>query len=326
MTAPAAGPVNFLDPGVLAQIGNLELLARVVVEGFINGLHRSPHLGSSTDFAEHRAYMPGDDIRRIDWRLWARTDRFYVKEFEAETNTNFLAVLDVSPSMRYRGGDGDRSAVSKLEYACFLAAALAYFSSKQRDRVGLATFDGDLVDYVPPSAKHLQQVLHGLERASRPPAAERSQSRAPRSAGSPPAPRSSLFPPLKKLSESTRRRSIIALISDFYEEPDAVMDAVAQLHGRGNDIVVFHILDRHEIEFPFTDSSNFIDLESGEKMPVIPEYVRKQYKEIIARHSAALARRTREATVDYALFDTSKPLDAALFTYLSSRQRLSRVR
>src|ERR1019366_9505007 len=193
----------------------------------------------------------------------------------------------------------------------------------QRDRVGLATFDGDLVDYVPPSARHLQQVLHGLERASRGSSVE-SQLSTPDPRLS--APRASLLPPLKKLSESTHRRSIIALISDFYEEPDAIMDAVAQLHGRGNDIVVFHILDRNEIEFPFTDSSNFIDMESGEKMPVIPQYLRKQYKEIIAHHSAALARRTREATVDYALFDTSKPLDAALFTYLSSRQRLSRVR
>ncbi|MFI5310886.1 MAG: DUF58 domain-containing protein [Gemmatimonadales bacterium] len=342
MTAVAPEAVNFLDPAVLARIGNLELLARVVVEGFINGLHRSPHLGSSTDFAEHRPYMPGDDIRRIDWKLWARTDRFYVKEFEAETNTNFLAVIDVSPSMRYKGTDTDRSPVSKLEYACFLAAALAYFSSKQRDRVGLATFDGDLVDYVPPSAKHLQQVLHGLDRASR---GSRVESRGfeDASRGSPSrltsqvshpstpdprlsAPKASLLPPLTKLSESTRRRSIIALISDFYEEPDAIMDAVAQLHGRGNDIVVFHVLDRHEIEFPFTDSSNFIDLESGEKMPVIPEYLRQQYREIVALHSAALARRTREATVDYALFDTSKPLDSALFAYLSSRQRLSRVR
>lgn len=343
MTAVAPAPVNFLDPTVLARIGNLELLARVVVEGFINGLHRSPHLGSSTDFAEHRPYMPGDDIRRIDWRLWARTDRFYVKEFEAETNTNFLAVLDVSPSMRYRGTEDDRSPVSKLEYACFLAAALAYFSSKQRDRVGLATFDGDLVDYIPPSAKHLQQVLHGLERASRASRVESRGSedsgRGPREGSSPtsqvvqpstPDARlsspKSLLPPLKKLSETTRRRSIIALISDFYEEPDAIVDAIAHIHGRGNDIVVFHILDRHEIDFPFTDASNFIDLESGEKMPVIPEYLRAQYREIVAQHSATLARRAREATVDYALFNTSKPLDSALFAYLSSRERLSRVR
>jgi len=334
VTAVAPEPVNFLDPAVLARIGSLELLARVVVEGFINGLHRSPHLGSSTDFAEHRAYMPGDDIRRIDWRLWARSDRFYVKEFEAETNTNFLAVLDVSRSMRYRGSGSDATAVSKLEYGSFLAAALSYFSSKQRDRVGLATFDGELVEYVPPSAKHLERVLQALQRACQTPAAAGRQPSAvsPQPSDSPPPsavrrlPAATLLPPLKKLSESTRRRCIIALISDLYEEPDAVMDALAHLHGRGNDIVVFHLLDRTELEFPFTDASNFIDLESGDRMPVIPDYLRRQYRELVAQHTAALARRTREARVDYALFDTSKPLDTALFAYLSSRQRLSRVR
>src|SRR5690242_12785928 len=131
-TAVATQPTSFLDPAVLARIGNLELLAKVVVEGFINGLHRSPHLGSSTDFAEHRAYMPGDDIRRIDWRLYARSDRYYVKEFEAETNTNFMVLLDATPSMHY-GGAPDGNRPSKLAYACYLAAALAYFSSTQRD-------------------------------------------------------------------------------------------------------------------------------------------------------------------------------------------------
>ena len=325
MTAVAHEPTNFLDPSVLAKIGNLELLARVVVQGFINGLHRSPTLGSSTDFAEHRAYMPGDDIRRIDWKLWGRTDRFYVKEFEADTNTNFLVVLDVSPSMRYRGTPSDPSAVSKLEYACFLAAALTYFSSTQRDRVGLATVDGALVDYVPPSAKHLQQVLHALERANRDPGTDNRPVTASRgaSAGSAGA---GLLPPFKKLSESTRRRSIIAVISDLYEEPDAIMAALGQLHGRGNDIVIFHLLDHHEIEFPFSDSSNFIDLETGEKMPVIPDYLRKEYRELVRAHSASIASRTREQRVDYAMFDTSKPLDKALFAYLSARERLSRVR
>ena len=337
MTAVAHKPTNFLDPSVLAKIGNLELLARVVVQGFINGLHRSPNLGSSTDFAEHRAYMPGDDIRRIDWKLWGRTDRFYVKEFEADTNTNFLMVLDVSPSMRYRGTADDPSAVSKLEYACFLAAALTYFSSTQRDRVGLATVHGELVDYVPPSAKHLQQVLHALERASRDPGADapplaanrgssaRSANGGRASAG-PARAASSLLPPFKKLSESTRRRSIIAVISDLYEEPDAIMAAVGQLHGRGNDIVIFHLLDHHEIEFPFSDSSNFIDLETGEKMPVVPDYLRKEYRELVRAHSASISSRAREQRVDYAMFDTSKPLDKALFAYLSARERLSRVR
>ncbi|HVT39655.1 MAG TPA: DUF58 domain-containing protein [Gemmatimonadaceae bacterium] len=314
MTAVAPEPTNFLDPGVLAKIGNLELLARVVVQGFINGLHRSPNLGSSTDFAEHRAYMPGDDIRRIDWRLWGRTDRFYVKEFEADTNTNFLVVLDVSPSMRYRGAPEDQSAVSKIAYGCYLAAALAYFSSLQRDRVGLATIDGELLDYVPPSAKHLQQVLHALARRIRlAPDASR-------------VARTALLPPLTKLSESTRRRSIIAVISDLYEEPDAIMEAIGQLHGRGNDIVVFHLLDRNELEFPFSDSGNFIDLETGEKMPVIPDYFRKQYRELVRGHTTDLARRTRDQRVEYALFDTSKPLDKALFAYLSARERLGRVR
>jgi uncharacterized protein (DUF58 family) len=317
MTAVAQEPANFLDPAVLARIGNLELLARVVVQGFINGLHRSPNLGSSTDFAEHRPYMPGDDIRRIDWKLWGRTDRFYVKEFEADTNTNFLVVLDVSPSMRYRGTADQPSAVSKLEYACYLAAALTYFSSLQRDRVGLATVHDGLIDYVPPSAKHLQQVLHALDRANRTPMPE---------LPAVPARPASLLPPFKKLSESTRRRSIIAVISDFYEEPDDIIAAIGELHGRGNDIVVFHLLDRHELEFPFTDASNFVDLETGVKMPVIPDYLRKQYRELVREHAAQLARRTREQRVDYALFDTSKPLDKALFAYLSARERLSRVR
>src|SRR6266516_2059785 len=150
MTAPVAPATSFLDPSVLARIGNLELLAKTVVEGFLNGLHRSPHLGASTDFAEHRPYMPGDDIRRIDWRLYARSDRYYVKEFEADTNTNFRAVLDVSASMRY-GASPDGGRPSKLTYGCYLAACLTYFSSLQRDRVGLATIDRDIVDYIPPS-------------------------------------------------------------------------------------------------------------------------------------------------------------------------------
>ena len=304
---------------MLARIGNLELLARTVVEGFINGLHRSPHLGSSTDFAEHRAYMPGDDIRRIDWRLFARTDRHFVKEFEAETNTNFMVLLDVSPSMRYRGDPASEPpAISKLEYGCYLAAALAYFSSHQRDRVGLATFDDDVVDYVPPSAKHLRLVLHALDRAGGAAGA------APRRAAG--ARATSLLPPLRKLSESLRRRSIVLLISDLYEEPDAVIDALTHVRGRGNDLIVFHLLDRHELQFPFMDSSSFIDLETGERMPVIPEYLRVQYRELVAQHSATLARSTRDNRMDYALFDTSKPLDQALFTYLLARERFNRVR
>jgi uncharacterized protein (DUF58 family) len=311
---PATGQTSFLDPSVLARIGNLELLARSVVEGFINGLHKSPHLGASTDFAQHRGYMPGDDIRRIDWRLWARSDRYYLKEFEAETNTNFSVILDVSPSMRY-GAIPEDNRVSKLTYACYLAACLTYFSSLQRDRVGMATIDHDVVEYVPPSAKHLRLVLHALDRIER----------AGRDGKSEPG-KSTLGEPLRKLSDTLRRRSIVVLISDFYEDPESVMQALASVRGRGNDLIVFHVLDPREIDFSFADASNFIDMETGAKMPVIPEYLRQQYRELVKAHSEGLGKRIGEARADYFLFDTSKPLDKALFSYLGARQRFSRVR
>jgi uncharacterized protein (DUF58 family) len=312
---PATGQqTSFLDPTVLARIGDLELLARSVVEGFINGLHKSPHLGASTDFAQHRGYMPGDDIRRIDWRLWARSDRYYLKEFEAETNTNFSVILDVSPSMRY-GAIAEDNRVSKLTYGCYLAACLTYFSSLQRDRVGMATIDHDIVDYVPPSAKHLRLVLHALDRVER----------AGRDGKSAPG-KSTLGEPLRKLSDTLRRRSIVVLISDFYEDPESVMQALSHVRGRGNDVIVFHVLDPREIDFNFADASNFIDMETGVKMPVIPEYLRKQYRELVKAHTDGLGRRIGEARADYFLFDTSKPLDKALFSYLGARQRFSRVR
>jgi uncharacterized protein (DUF58 family) len=315
MTAVAPQqPTSFLDPSVLARIGNLELLAKVVVEGFINGLHKSPHLGASTDFAEHRAYMPGDDIRRIDWKLWARSDRYYLKEFEADTNTNFIGIIDVSPSMRF-GANPEEGRVSKLTYACYLAACLTYFSSLQRDRVGMATIDRDIVDYVPPSAKHLRLVLHSLDRIER----------GTRDAKATPG-KSTLQAPLRKLSETLRRRSIVVLISDLYEDADEVINALSHVRGRGNDVIVFHLLDPREIDFSYTEASNFIDMETGTKMPVIPEYLRQQYRELIKEHTASLARRIGEARADYALFDTSKPLDQALFSYLLAREKFNRVR
>jgi uncharacterized protein (DUF58 family) len=204
---------------------------------------------------------------------------------------------------------------SKLTYGCYLAACLTYFSSLQRDRVGMATIDTDVVDYVPPSAKHLQLVLHTLERIEK----------KARDAKAAPG-KSTLLAQLRKLSETVRRRSLIVLISDLYEDPDAVIDALAHIRGRGNDVMVFHLLDNHEIEFSFSDSTNFIDMETGEKMPVIPEYLRKQYKELVAEHSRVLAKRIGETRADYAMFDTTKPLDRALFTYLLARQRIHRTR
>ena len=315
---------HLIDPSVLARIGSLELLARTVVDGFINGLHRAPHLGSSTDFAEHRLYTPGDDIRRIDWKLYGRTDRYFVKQYEADTNTNFSVVLDISKSMRY-GASAETGRVSKLEYGCYLAACLTYFSSTQRDRVGLVTVEDDVSEYVPASSKHLRIILQALDRTLKGgEEVDTGEEVKPVAAGIGSATR--LGPPMRKISEIFRRRSMIVVISDLYEEPEAVVEAVNNLRGRGNDIMVFHLLDPTELEFPFTDSSNFIDIETNEKMPVIPEYLRQQYREVVATHVAALGKQLRDQRIDYALFDTSKPLDGALYAYLATRERLRRVR
>lgn len=302
------GPESrFIDPDVLARIDDLELVARTVVEGFISGLHRSPFLGLSMDFAEHRPYMPGDDIRRIDWRLYARTDRFYVKEFEAETNVNAFFALDTSRSMDFGSGG-----ITKLDYGRFLAASLAHLSSTQRDRVGFASFDDDIVEHVPPSARRRETVLHAIGRVR------------PGAPGAPGA--GELAGPLTRIGESLRRRGIVALISDLYEEPDTVLGAVSGLRSRGHDLVVFHVLDPAELRFPYEEASSFEDLETGEQLPVAPEAMVERYRALVSEHTRTLARRMLENGIDYALFDTSVPLDHALFHYLSHRERRRRSR
>lgn len=303
-----ASPPSFLDPSVLARIASLELLARVVVEGFLHGLHRAPHFGASTDFAEHRPYMPGDDIRRIDWRLFARTDRYHLKEYEAETNTGVMLLLDVSPSMAFA-----RAGIRKLDYARYLAASLAYLCHRQRDRVGLATFADGIVELVPPSAKHLRAVLHALEHATPPPAGHAGRGAA-------------LEATAAALSPVVQRRSVLALISDLYEEPEAVARALGRLRNRGNDLIVFHVLDPAEIEFDFDAPATFEDLEAGERLPVIPEYLRDAYRAQVAAHVAELRRRCGDVRAEYALLDTATPLDHALYRFLSRRERMARVR
>jgi uncharacterized protein (DUF58 family) len=301
--SPAAlAGARFVDPVVLARVGNLELVARSVVDGFINGLHRSPYFGASVDFAEHRGYTPGDDIRRVDWRLFARTDRFYVKEYEADSNANFSVLLDVSKSMGF-GSKG----ISKLDYARLLAGCLTYLVHRQKDRVGLVTFDEAVVEHVPPSAKHLEVVLHMLDRVklSKP---------------------GRLGPPLRALAEHFGRRGVLVLISDLYEDPDAVLDAVSPLRFRGNDLIVFHVLDPAEIDFPYDEASAFEDIESGEQIPIVPEALAGKYRELVRAHIEALTSKFAELRIDYSLVNTAIPLDHALFNYLSMRERLNRVR
>lgn len=296
--APGA---RFVDPAVLARVGNLEFVARSVVDGVINGLHRSPFFGASVDFAEHRGYVPGDDIRRVDWKVFARTDRYFLKEFEADSNANFSVLLDISRSMAF----GTR--LSKLDYAKTLAACLTYLVHTQRDRVGLVTFDSEVVDFVPPSAKHLDVVLHTLDRAK---------------AGRP----GEIGPPLKKLAEHFGRRGIVVVISDFYAEPDEIFEAIGPIRFRGNDVILFHVLDPAEIEFSFSDPASFEDLESGDQIPIVPDALAEQYRALVKAHIDALTSRAAAQRVDYMLLKTSMPLDHALFQYLSIRDRLTRTR
>ena len=293
---------RFVDPKVLARIKDLELLARTVVDGFINGLHRAPYFGASIDFAEHRGYVPGDDIRRVDWRLYARTDRYFVKQYEADTNANFAVLLDQSKSMAF-GSHG----VTKIEYAKFVAACLAYLSHRQRDRVGIVSFDHEIVAHVPPSAKHFNVLLHTLDRAK------------PERPGR-------LLAMLSNIAEHFKRRSIVALISDLYENPEDILEALKPYAYLGNDLVVFHVLDPAEITFPYRDASRFMDLESGEEIPVVPEAFAEQYRKMIREHIESLRTKCSESRIDYVLLDTSKPLDEALFSYLGNRERLMRVR
>jgi len=293
---------RFVDPKVLSRIGNLELLARTVVEGFINGMHRAPYFGASIDFAEHRGYVAGDDIRRVDWRLFARTDRYYVKQYEADTNTNLSVLLDISRSMKFAS-----KGIAKLDYGCYIGACLAYLAQRQRDRVGCITFDNDIVTHIPPSAKHFNVVLHTLDRAR------------PERPGN-------LSVPLNKMAEHFKRRGILVLISDFYEEPEAILEAIKPLRFLGNDLIVFHVLDPAEIDFGYDEASSFEDLESGEQIPVVPESLAAEYRSMIRAHIDSLTTKFSEHRIDYTMVNTAEPLDRALFSYLSSRERLMRVR
>ena len=293
---------RFVDPVVLARVGNLELVARSVVDGFINGMHRSPYFGASVDFAEHRGYTPGDDIRRVDWKLFGRTDRFYIKEYEADTNANFAVLLDVSKSM----GFGSRG-ITKLDYGRILAGCLTYMVHRQRDRVGFAAFDDDIVEFVPPSAKHLDVTLYVLDRLK-------------------PAKPGLLAPSMKKLAEVFARRGVLVLVSDLYEDPEAVLEAVAPLRFRGHDMIVFHLLDPAEIEFNYDEASAFEDLESGEQIPIVPQTLAEQYRSLVREHVEALRSKFSELRIDYQLLNTATTLDQALFSYLSMREQLGRVR
>lgn len=284
----------------LTRIASLELIARTVVEGFISGLHRSPHLGFSVNFAEYNPYRPGDDIRRIDWKVYARTDRFFIKEYEGETNTSIHLILDCSRSMSY-GTHG----ITKLEYGQFLAASLGYFAFKQRDAVGFISYDEDVVQYVPArgSVGHLNTVLHAIEETH-------------------PGKKTDFVKPLVRVSERLRRRGLVVVISDLYDEPLNVMNGLRHLAFRGNDVIVFQILDPVELRFDFRDAAQFVDMETQAEMHVIPDFIRQEYRRVLQNQISEYEKECRKDRMDFCLIDTSQPLDRALFSYLVRREQL----
>ena len=300
---PAATPsrdLRFLDPAVIARLGTMELKARTVVEGFLSGLHRSPYKGFSVEFAEYRQYLPGDDLSTLDWKVYARTDRHYVKKFEEETNLECHLLLDVSGSMAYRGA----APMSKIEYGSVLAAALAFLMNRQRDATGLIAFDERIVFRLPAGARpgHLHSLLLALERMD---------------VGK----KSDVGRPLHQLAEALMKRSLVVVISDLLDDPEPIVRGLRHLKFRGTDVIVFQVLDPNELTFPFKGSSRFRDLESSEEVVTEPTKIRTGYLRELAGLTLHYDRALRGVGIDYVQLDTSQPLDFALLAYLDARSR-----
>ncbi|MCY3773680.1 MAG: DUF58 domain-containing protein [Gemmatimonadetes bacterium] len=318
---------RFLDPKTLSSLSSMEMRARIVVEGFVSGLHKSPYRGFGVEFVEYRQYTPGDDIRHVDWKAVGRSDRYYVKEYEDETNLQCVLLLDRSASMGYgarptgrsrRSGRGRRSGrdrpstpagptrptsgLDKLEYGSYLAASLAYLIMRQGDGVGLVTFDRVVHDYLPPSSKntHLHAIHSMLEDLS---AAEGTD----------------IGKPLHDLAESAPRRGLVILISDLIDDVEQIMNALMHFRFKGHEVLVFHIVDREELTFPFTETARFDDPETGERITVTPSAIRDEYLEAVGDFMESIRTGCAKIQVDYERMETERPLDFALFSYLSRR-------
>ncbi len=293
---------SVLDFDVLARIDNMQLLAKTVVEGFILGLHRSPYRGFSVEFAEYRQYSPGDEIKHIDWKVFGKTDRYYIKQFEEETNLACHIILDASGSMGYGSRE---NGPSKLHYGACMAACLAYFMMRQRDATGLMVFDSEVRTVLPPRGRqsHLKHILSELETLQ-------------------PGGETNIAGPLHDLAEGMSRRGLIVLISDLIDDPAAVLSALQHFRFRGHDVIVFHLMDNAELTFPFDSLTEFTDLETGQKAMVTPEGVRPVYMEQLRQFLSAYEKGCAGIRADYKLFNTTKPLDLALSEYLYRRSQM----
>jgi uncharacterized protein (DUF58 family) len=290
---------RFLDPSTLASISGLDLVAKTVVDGFVAGLHRSPDFGFSQEFAEYRAYSQGDDLRHVDWNVFARTEKTFLKRYRGETNTQLLVLLDTSASMAYGSG-----AVTKLDYARFVAASLCYMANVQRDAAGLIVFDEDVKNYVAPSTRQGQlfRLLHAIERAE---------------AGT----RTDFAKPFAHFQNLLHRRGIVVVLSDFYERPEVIVKTIEPLRYRGNDVILFQLLDPQEIKPKFREPVLLVDMENAaDALEVSPEYTRDEYPRKIDSHIEALSSAARGAGMEYFLMNTARPLDEGLREYLAVRK------
>ncbi len=296
----SANPASaLLRPEVLASLSTLELVARSAVEGFFQGLHRSPKFGFSQEFAEYKAYSEGDDPRFVDWNVFARTDRTYIRRYQGETNTRFMIALDVSASMGYGSGE-----VTKLRYARWVAASLAYMALQQHDPTGLIAFDSKIRSYRPPSTRTgtLTAVLHELDRLE---------------AGS----ETDLTASFRQMHEHMQRRGLVAVISDLYCDPEALTRAVQPFAWGGHDIMIFQVLDRMELDPQWDESVLLEDVESGRQVEVSPDYMRTTYRERIQAHLGKMRQVAAKSRADHVLLVTDEPLDKALRGYLMFRKR-----
>jgi uncharacterized protein (DUF58 family) len=289
---------NYFDPKVLAGISNLYLRARWVVEGMMSGVHRSRSKGFSVEFEEHREYSPGDEIRRIDWKALGKFDRYFIKEYEDETNLRAYLLVDTSGSMDY-ASDG----ITKFDYGCTLAASLAYLILRQQDAAGVVTFSDRIEAFIPPKAKrdYLLQILHALE--NRGPAGETNVGKI-----------------LEEIAGQIKRRGLVVLVSDLLDEPEKILKGLRLFRFKGNDVIVFHLLDPAELSLPFDGNILFEDLEElNLRVVADPRAIRKTYREVVEEFTSRMRQECHDNIIDYQLISTSTPLDQALASYLSWR-------
>lgn len=292
---------QYLNPETVSKLKGMELRARMVVEGFIAGMHKSPYHGFSVEFAEHRQYMPGDNIRDIDWKVYAKRDRFYIKQYEEETNLKAYLLLDCSRSMAYRSG----SRVMKLDYARLLAAALSYMMLRQRDAVGLVAFDEKIRRYVPPRSKygHLHVLLSEI-------------------AGQTPSNTTDVANTLHEMAERIKRRGLVIVLSDLLDEAGQIISGLKHFRYNKHEVIVFHILDPRERNFAFPREAIFKDMETGEELTTLPYQIKKDYAQAVRGFAGEIAAACRQANIDYHPIDTATPFDKALYAFLAKRERL----